>query len=182
MPEDFDPVTLHDVHEKPCGCTKLIKDTTDTSLCDVHGGDADAGAEEMVQALRERFKGRLFLEVPGWSHVPAGRQMGRRMSGRRGGQLRAGPDMHFDIVLERYEGAIHELVPAGMKSENVIAVELNGPEHKQKKKVKRRDKSKKGSAPVAVLPVNFFEEVPEKGDAFWQEEADKVLSRWPEVQ
>lgn len=163
-----------------CGCYKLVKGTADDSHCKIHAGNPDNGALQMVQALRnEDYNGRILLEVPGWSHIPAGKRQGRVKSSKRGGQLKAGPDMRCDIVLEKYEGAIHAEVRAGMKFDDVVAVELDGSEHRYRKKTKRRDTSKKKTAPFTVLSVQHDRgKVPPSGDMFWQGEAEKVLSKW----
>ena len=179
--EEYQEVQLHDCDGQLCGCSKLVKNTNVT-LCKVHGPKPHQGTLQFVTALRRRYTGRVLLEVPGWSHLPAGRRQGRKKSGDGAGQLCSGKDMGHDIVIERYTGAIYSPVVVGAESPDVVGVEMNGPDHKQNPKIQSRDAAKVVAAPFTVVSVAWGKKkkAPPIDDDFWDEEVDKVLSKWPE--
>lgn len=170
---------LHNADGIPCGCWKMVKGPVASTLCThVHGPTPDQGALQMVTALRgEGYKGRLYVELCGFSHAAAGNHQGRALKGK----LRAGPDKRHDLVLERYRNAINEEVLAGTQTSDVVGIELDGSEHEWRPITQKRDKKKaaKAKGPFDVIRVKFpCDDVPATGDVFWQEEAEKILSAW----
>lgn len=179
--EEYKEVQLCDADGQLCGCVKYIKGPVLSTHCSIHGPQKPkAGCRPFVAAMRRAgYRGKVVTELPYWSRMQQGHRQGRKQSGAQGGQLQSGPDMRFDVTVEEFAGALHCKVPTGHKTDAVVAVELCGSEHRYRSKTRKRDTTKFDAAPFHVLHVDFdSKHVPADDDEFWDEEAEKVMSRW----